>query len=107
MDIQYGEGIFREEKAIYKGEVTLGEHKLYLKGAEGDLTQTYIPLEKIESIKLSRGCLRLFVRPSLSYYYTAEITAKPKKMNELSQELVHRRGFKKKFLKKEWFEVLT
>jgi len=105
MEIEFSEGIFNESDRITKGVIVLSDHKLYLKGPEGDITQTYIPLEKIETLKLTGSSLSLFVRPGVSYYFTIVIKGNRLKISELTKELVLRRGFKKKFLRKEWIEV--
>ena len=101
---EYGEGIYRESGQIYKGVITLSEHKLYLRSPSADIVQTYIPLEKIIWIKLAKSRLELFVRPGISLYYAASFSGAKKKIQSLTEELIQRRGFKKKFLQKVWVE---
>jgi len=76
-----------------------------LKGATGDLTATYIPLEKIEKIKLKGPTMEIQVRPSITIRYVAVIRGEREQMKELAKDIVARRGLKKKLLKKEWVEV--
>jgi len=106
MEFSYDTGIYIEGDKKIAGQIILSEHKLYLKNSKGELAQTYIPLEKIERICKVKGGLELNVRPSLAYRYTAYIKGKSKRMSELAEEIVKRRGLKKKFLKNEWVEVV-
>jgi len=105
MEFSYGQGIYLEDKKRIEGQIILSEHKLFLKGTQGDLTATYIPLEKIEGIKRASNKVLIYVRPSLAYRYTAVIEGGKKQVTELANDLVQRRGLKKKFLKNEWIEV--
>ena len=105
MEIVYGEGLFIEESATHKGIITLGEHKLFLKTPESDLTRTYIPLEKIESIKLSGCHLSVFVRPGAAFFFTVMIKGENRKIKQLTHELVRRRCLKKRFLRQQWYEI--
>ena len=104
MEFSYGPGIYIEEDKKINGQIILSDHKLYLKGPEGDLAQTYIPLEKIERIRHTREGLLVHVRPSLSYRFVARLTGEKKFISELTRDLVRRRGLKKQFLKNEWIE---
>ncbi len=113
MIFSYGNGEYLEGNIHVKGQIILGEHRLYLKGAQGDLTQTYIPLEKIERIKIkSRGArlrapameIEVHVRPSLIVKYVVLLTGEKTHLSNLVKDIVKCRGFKKKFLKKEWFD---
>ena len=104
MEFSYDTGIYIEGDKKIEGQVILSEHKLYLKDSKGDLAQTYIPLEKIERIRKVKGGLEVNVRPSLAYRYTAFIKGKSKRMSELAEDIVKRRGLKKKFLRNEWIE---
>lgn len=105
MEFLYGRGNYTEGDRKIEGNVILGEHRLYLKGPDGDLTQTYIPLEKIEGIKKIALGLEVRVRPSVSYRYKAVLGLDKKSEAELIKDIVKRRGFKKMFLKKEWVEI--
>lgn len=104
MEFTYGPGAYIEGTKNLEGRILLGEHKLYLRGAEGDLAQTFIPLEKIEGLRRTSQGLEVHVRPSLAYRYTALIKGKGRELSDLTKELVQRRGLKKKFLKREWIE---
>lgn len=112
MIFSYGNGEYLEGEKHIKGQIILGEHRLYLKGPQGDLTQTYIPLEKIERIKRvsvrpvlkNVAGLDIHVRPSLLIKYVVCLKGEKKYIADLIRDLVSRRGLKKKFLKNEWFD---
>ncbi|MCA9401432.1 MAG: hypothetical protein KC713_07380 [Candidatus Omnitrophica bacterium] len=105
MEFTYGQGGFQEGRKRFEGEIILSEHKLFIKNGADDITQTYIPLEKIERIKRSGNYADVFVRPSLAYRYVARIHGQKPKIAELVKDIVESRGLKKKFLIKEWVEV--
>jgi len=104
MEFSYGQGVYVEGKKRLEGRIILSEHKLYLRGPEGDLAQTYIPLEKIEKVKKNLQGLEIQVRPSLTFRYTTILKGENKHLLELIKDIVQRRGLKKKFLKNEWIE---
>jgi len=104
MEFSYGQGIYIEGKKRIEGQIILSEHKLYLKDANGDLVQTYIPLEKIERVRRMRQGVEVHVRPSLYIRYVAFLQGEKKYLTELVKDLVQRRGLKKQFLKNEWIE---
>jgi len=104
MDVSYGNGRFQEGDKKHEGQIILSEHKLFLKKPEGDIAQTYIPLEKIEKLKKTIQGLTLQVRPSLAYRYHVVLSGEKKNIEALVKDLVGRRGFKKLFLKNEWVE---
>lgn len=106
MEITYGLGTYLEGNRNLSGQIILSEHKLYIKGEDGDYAQTYIPLEKISSLQLSSKGLNVFVRPSVTHQYTALIVGQKKYLKELLKEVVKRRGLKKKFLSTVWIESL-
>ncbi len=104
MEFSYGQGTYIEEGKKIEGQIILSEHKLYLKAADGDLAQSYIPLEKIERLRKTRQGIEVFVRPSVSSRYVALLKGENKYLSELVRDLVQRRGLKKQFLKNEWIE---
>jgi len=104
MEFSYGQGVYDEEGKKFEGQIILSEHKLYLKGADGDLAQTYIPLEKIERLRKMRQGVEIYVRPSISSRYVASLKGENKYLSELIRDLVQRRGLKKRFLRNEWIE---
>ncbi len=104
MEFSYGNGTYREGSKRMDGEIVLGEHKLYLRTSEGDLAQTYVPLEKIEKVTKRGSSAEFHVRPSLSFRYIAMIQGESKYIVELIKDIVQRRGLKKKFLRKEWID---
>ena len=104
MEFSYGQGIYIEENKKLEGQIVLSEHKLYLKDKNGDLAQTYIPLEKIERIRKTRQGVEIHARPTLYYRFVALIKGEKKYLSELTRDLVRRRGLKKQFLRSEWIE---
>lgn len=104
MEFSYGQGIFREGDRVFRGQVILGEHKLYLKNDAGELPPTFVPMEKIKQIRLTRHGAEIHARPSLTYQYQVTISGKPSHIKDLVKDIALRRGLKKKFLKSEWVE---
>jgi hypothetical protein len=104
MIFSYGKGAFREGEKSFSGEIILSEHKLYLRDSQGDLSTTYIPLEKIVKIQKVAGGLAIYVRTSLTVSYTAVITG-GKEIGSLLNDLVQRRRLKKRFLRREWVDI--
>ena len=104
MEFSYGQGTYIEENKRLEGRIILSEHKLYLKDKNGDLAQTYIPLEKIERVRKTRQGIEIHVRPTLYFRFAALIKGEKKYLSELIKDIVQRRGLKKQFLKSEWIE---
>ena len=105
MEFSYGQGTYTEGDKRLEGQIILGDHKLYLRNSDGDLAQSYIPIEKIERIKKIRSGIEVHTRPSLYYRYVAVFTGDRKHLSSLVKDIVKRRGLKKKFLKSEWVET--
>ena len=104
MEFSYGQGIFIEGEKRFEGQIILGEHKLFLKDANGDLALTYIPLEKIERIGMVKSGAEVHVRPSTYFRYKVLFKGEKKHLSDLVRDIVQRRGLKKQFLKNEWIE---
>jgi hypothetical protein len=104
MEFSYGQGVYREGERVFRGQIILGQHKLYLKNDAGELPPTFIPMEKIERIRLTSHGAEIHARPSLSYQYQVTISGEPPFIKNLVKDIALRRGFKKKFLKSEWVE---
>ncbi len=104
MEFSYGQGTYIEGEKKLEGQIILGDHKLYLKDANGDLAQTYVPLEKIERIRKTRAGVEVHVRPSTSFRYIAVLNGEKKLLSGLVRDIAKRRGLKKRFLKNEWVE---
>jgi hypothetical protein len=102
MEIIYGPGTYAHAREKYDGTIVLGEHKLFLKGPEGDLPQTYIPLEKIARICNRGKCLDMDVRLTMSLRRDIRLCGQGRAIRDLVQELAVRQGLKKKFLRAEW-----
>ena len=75
-----------------------------MKDANGDLAQTYVPLEKIERIRKARSGVEVYVRPSTYFRYMALFKGEKKHLIDLVRDIAQRRGLKKQFLRNEWVE---
>lgn len=104
MEFSYGKGWFVEGTKRIDGIIILSEHRLFLKGPEGDIAATYVPLEKIEKILRKNGDLQVHVRPSLAYRYVVKFSGEKKHILDLTKDIVTRRQLKKRLLKNEWYE---
>ena len=104
MLFSYGEGEFVERGRCFRGRIVLGSHKLYLRGVQGDLPQTYIPLEKILELRRRWSGLCVLVRPSPVSQYEVMIRGQRKLLAGLALDLVSRRGLKKKSLFAHWWD---
>lgn len=105
MEFSYGQGIYIEGDKELEGQIILGEHKLYLKDSNGDLAQTYIPLEKIERIRKTKSGIEVYACLSISNRYVVLLKGEKKYLSELVRDIVRRRGLKRHFFKKEWVET--
>ena len=101
----YGQGQFIEGNTAIKGELALNEHKLFLRDTNGeDLTRTYVPLDKVHLIRKKDGeSFEVSIRLTLAYQSTVLFRGDSKRIDELIRDIVQHRGFKKKFLKNEWY----
>jgi hypothetical protein len=106
MEFSYEAGEFFIDERLFHGQVILSDHKLFLKKEGRELIDTFIPLEKIISIKKSSKGLVFLVRRSQAMQYQAIVSADRKNLNELLKDIIRRRGLKKKFLKQEWVEEI-
>jgi len=104
MEFSYGPGQFIEGDKKFKGEIILGQYKLYLRDSSGDLAQTYIPLDKIERIRQTRRGVEIYVRLSIYFRYVTLFEGERQHITELIKDLVKKRALKKQFLKNEWIE---
>ena len=104
LEFSYGQGGYQDDQQQAKGEIILGPHKLYLRGPEGDLVRTYVPLDKIERMTRKGDTVTLFIRPSMSLRYVVSFKGDRTLMEDLTRDIAQRRGLKKRFLRTEWFE---
>ena len=104
MEFSYGQGNYIEGEKRLQGQIILGEHKLYLRNVDGDLAQSYVPLEKIERIRKTKSGVEIHVRPSTYFRYMALLNGEKKLLSNLILDIVKRRGLKKQFLRNEWVE---
>jgi hypothetical protein len=106
MDLNYyGHGQYIEDKKVFHGDIVLSEHKLYLISNGEDLTQTYIPLEKIQRIKKSSSALEIKFRTNVLSMYQVRLKAEKKDIDSLASEIIFRRRLKKRLLSNEWVEA--
>ncbi len=104
-EINFGKGEFEGFNIHCSGEIILSEHKLFLKDGGNDLTQTYVPLEKIYRIKRNGDKVEFFIQLTVTNKSKGCFKGSRKRIKGLINELVLRRGFKKAFLRNEWSEV--
>ena len=75
---------------------------MFLRAQQGDLPETFIPLDKIARLKKIGPGIEIDIHASFTLRYKAKIVAEKKDINDLVQEIVRRRKLKKKFLINEW-----
>ncbi|MCA9402716.1 MAG: hypothetical protein KC897_02950 [Candidatus Omnitrophica bacterium] len=105
MNVTYGQGAFVRDNLRLEGTIILSEHKILIVSGGEELSATFIPLEKIEKVRLSGARIQVDVRPAIMSRYRAAYEGDKKNITELTHEIVRRRGLKKRFLQNEWFEV--
>ena len=98
--MEYGAGSYLGEGKRYQGKIILDE-KFYIKG-EKEYPETYIPLEKVEAVRIRGNRMEIMVTPSLVTAYTATIEGRSKELKRLIKDLAERIGLKKRFFKAEW-----
>ena len=102
MEITFGEGSYIENKNSYNGLIVVDDFKIYLKEKGESLADTYIPLDKIERVRLTLSGVEIQVKLSASRIYCAFLKGKRANLNKLVTYLVKKLSLKKRFLKKEW-----
>jgi|GEM_PF-5063901 len=98
----YGRGVYRRGGHVYKGEILLGPHKLYLKDGQGEMSATFVPLEKIYKVQCFWGGVVLFVQPSTFMKFEARLTGEVRKMWALACDVGRVRCLKKKWWGWQW-----
>jgi len=106
MVFSYGEGEYVQGETRLRGQILLSEHKLYLRDGQRELSQTFIPLEKIKRVRRSSDFLEVDVELSVVIQYAARIKGEGKQITDLCKDLVSARGLKKRFFRREWHEEL-
>jgi len=104
MLFSYGDGEYFEGNQHFRGKILLSDHKLFLKGPQGDITATYMPLEKIERMRQGFRGVEIFVRPSQFLSYRVLLRGKRKYLAELIRDLVKRRRFVRRWFRNEWVD---
>lgn len=105
MNVTYGQGAFVRDHLRLEGTIILSEHKILIVSDGEELSATFIPLEKIEKIRLSGARMQVDVRPAIMSRFRAFYEGNKKNIVDLTHEIVRRRGLKKRFLQNEWYEV--
>ncbi len=100
----YGEMEYRRGRRIYHGQVILTGHKLYVKGHEGEIAETFIPLEKIYKIKIFWNVLRVYVRPSSVMEFHVKIIGPAQSLRSLVSDLVDHRQMQRRLFGLEWID---
>lgn len=87
----------------FEGTISL-DTKLYLKNTEGrPLSETFIPVEQIEFMKIKGGVLEIRVFPSTVASFNAFISAKkPGFLKKVAADIAKRVKMKKRFFLSEW-----
>lgn len=102
MDILYGEAQYTQGDIRCHGKIILSSYKLFLRGPEGDLAQTYIPLDKIIKLRRGRSHVVIDVRLSQVNRYRVVLKLEEVYIKDLIETLARRLGLKKRFLINEW-----
>jgi len=105
MMVAYGHGTFVQDANRFTGQIVLEEYRLCLRRDGEDLAPTFIVLDKIERIRRRGRELWIHVKPSLTLAYWAMIKGEARYMDDLTRELVARRGLSKRFLRREWVDT--
>ncbi len=104
MCFSYGDAVYTRDQKSYKGEAVLTAHKLYLKNQNGEITATFVPLEKIVKVRFFWGKITISVRPSHFMEFQAQLKGKPKRILSLLRDLVKQRKLQKRFFGLEWHD---
>lgn len=106
LSFSYGDGEYKRGRSFYKGQIVLSEHKLYLKDADGEIADTFIPLEKIYRIQIGflGNTLWIYVRLSQFIQFEAKIKGVSKNIRPLLRDLVERRQLQRKGWHQEWVD---
>lgn len=106
LSFSYGEGEYVRGAYHYEGQIVLSGHKLYLKNAHGEITDTFIPLEKIYKVKAGfwGRIVWFYVRPSQFMQFEAMIKGDPRQIRALIKDLVNHRQLRKKGWLREWVD---
>jgi len=102
----YGAGEYKRGQSAYQGQIVLSAHKLYLRDAEGDIADTFIPLEKIYRVRqgFGGGVARFDVRPSPFMQFEAVIKGDSQNIRALIRHVVSRRHLTRKGWRREWID---
>ncbi len=102
MEILYGDGWYMEGNRRIAGKIILGKNKLFIRGEQGDLPQTFISTEHVVSLERKKDCLSIRIQLSLVNGYQAVIKWDAGTLRELTEELAKRAGLKKRFWSSVW-----
>jgi hypothetical protein len=101
--MEFGKGCFIIQGQKYQGLVCL-DTKLYLKDRHGTpVIETYLPLEKIEFMKLHRRKLEIRIFPSIVDSFVVFILMDRSFLKKIVKAVSDRVGMRKKFMANIWY----
>ena len=84
----YGEAKYIEEQKRYEGQLILDSNKIYLKGPDGEIPQTFCALSRIARMQQRGNRLLLDIRSTVVTGYQAAFVADQNKfMDEIKSIL--------------------
>jgi len=104
MDIVYGQGEFAEGPRRCSGKVIVSDHKIFLRNETGDISTTFLPLEKIRSVSLKGTTVFIRVVATVATRYEAAVKLEKQYAQDFIKDIVARRRLKKVFLKNMWID---
>ena len=84
MQFSYSDGQFIEGDFSVSGQIILSENKLFLKDSYGDITRTYLPLDKIDRLKRQGASMWVSIKASMSFQYNVQIKGEKKSIIEFN-----------------------
>lgn len=102
MQTAYGEGQYTQGDIRCHGRIIVDTYKLYLQSPEGELTQTFLSLDKITRIRKGRNRVTIDVRLSQANQYRVVLKMEPIYIKDLVGDLVRKLNLKKKWLRPVW-----
>ncbi|MFP4472911.1 MAG: hypothetical protein ACLFPX_03450 [Candidatus Omnitrophota bacterium] len=97
MTFTYGEGKYTRGPVTVRGQILLNEHKLFLRCDGEDLTQTFVPLEKIQRVQKGWSWAVFRVIPSPALRYEVRIETERQNIRELVKDVARLRQLQSRF----------
>jgi hypothetical protein len=108
MQTAYGEGQYTQGDIRCHGRIIVDTYKLYLQGPQGELTQSFVSLDKICRLQKGRTQVTIDVRLSQANQYRVALKMEPIYIKDLIEDLVRKLNLKKKWLRPVWVgEVIS